>query len=163
MNCSLLGSSGCGISQEWLLEWVAISLSKESSWPRDQTCVFCIAGRFFHCWATRETQRHNDVFLSYMQMSNIGIPEMRQCWDNLMLKQTAFNITNTLLVTYTSTLCTVSYWKKCFDFWLCWSLSLLRLFSSCRVRGLLSSGGTDFSLWWFLLLQSMTSRASEFQ
>ena len=25
--------------------------SFSSSWPRDQTCVSCIAGRFFPCWA----------------------------------------------------------------------------------------------------------------
>ena len=33
-----------------ILEWVAISFSRVSSWPRDRThvfCVFCIASRFF--------------------------------------------------------------------------------------------------------------------
>ena len=30
-----------------ILEWVAISFSRGSSWSRDQTCVSCIAGRFF--------------------------------------------------------------------------------------------------------------------
>ena len=36
--------------QARILEWVAISSSRESSWPRDQTCVSCVsalAGRFF--------------------------------------------------------------------------------------------------------------------
>ena len=32
-----------GISQAITLEWVAISFSRESSWPRDQTCVSCIS------------------------------------------------------------------------------------------------------------------------
>ena len=35
MGCSLPGFSDCGIFQARLLEWVAISLSKGSSLPRD--------------------------------------------------------------------------------------------------------------------------------
>ena len=34
-------------SQARILEWVAISFSRGSSWPRDQTCISWIAGRFF--------------------------------------------------------------------------------------------------------------------
>ena len=37
-----------------ILEQVAIPSSGGSSWPRDQTRVSCIAGRFFIIWATRE-------------------------------------------------------------------------------------------------------------
>ena len=37
MDCSLLGSSAHGISQARILEWVAISFSRGSSQPRDQT------------------------------------------------------------------------------------------------------------------------------
>jgi len=36
-----------GISQVRTLEWVAISISRASSQPRDQTQVSRIAGRFF--------------------------------------------------------------------------------------------------------------------
>ena len=36
------------------LEWIAISFSRESSWPRDQTQVSHIAGKCFTIWATRE-------------------------------------------------------------------------------------------------------------
>ena len=53
MDCSLPGSSVHGIFQERILEWVVISFSRGSSWPRDQTQVSCIAGRFFIDWATR--------------------------------------------------------------------------------------------------------------
>ena len=35
-------------------EWVAISFSRGSPRPRDQTLVSCIAGRFFRNLATRE-------------------------------------------------------------------------------------------------------------
>ena len=46
------GSSVQGILQARMLEWVAISFSKGSSWSRDWTRVSCIAGRFFTVWAT---------------------------------------------------------------------------------------------------------------
>ena len=36
-DCSLPGSSVCGISQARILEWVAISSSRRASRPRDQT------------------------------------------------------------------------------------------------------------------------------
>ena len=39
-----------------ILEWVAISFSQASSWPRNQTQVSCIAGRFFTHWAKRKAQ-----------------------------------------------------------------------------------------------------------
>ena len=39
MDCSPPGSSVHGILQARLLEWVAISFSRESSWPRDHTQI----------------------------------------------------------------------------------------------------------------------------
>ena len=39
MDCSLPGSSVHGIFQASILEWVAISFSRGSSWPRDRTQV----------------------------------------------------------------------------------------------------------------------------
>ena len=54
MDCSLPGSSIHGIFQARVLEWVAVSFSRGSSWPRDWTRVSCIAGRRFTLWATRE-------------------------------------------------------------------------------------------------------------
>ena len=52
MDCSLPGSSVHGILQARILEWVAISFSGGSSWPRDWSLVSCIAGRLFTIWAT---------------------------------------------------------------------------------------------------------------
>ena len=43
MACSPQVSSVPGILQARILEWVAISYSKGSSWPRDQTPVSCIS------------------------------------------------------------------------------------------------------------------------
>ena len=54
MDCSLPGFSIPGILQAGILEWVAISFSRRSSQPRDQTWVSRIAGRRFTIWATRE-------------------------------------------------------------------------------------------------------------
>ena len=54
MDCSPPSSSVHEIFQTRILEWVAISFSRGSSQPRDQTQVFCTAGRFFTNWATRE-------------------------------------------------------------------------------------------------------------
>ena len=45
--CSPPGTCVHGISQVKILEWVAISLSKGSSQPRDRTHLYCIAGGFF--------------------------------------------------------------------------------------------------------------------
>ena len=46
MDCSPPGSSVHGILQARILEWVAISSSRGSSWPRDWTYVSCIESRF---------------------------------------------------------------------------------------------------------------------
>ena len=54
MDCSPPGFSVHGTLQARIVEWVAVSFSRGSSRPRDQTRVSCIAGRFFIVWATRE-------------------------------------------------------------------------------------------------------------
>ena len=59
IDCSLSGSSVHGIFQAKVLEWVAISFSRGSSWPRDRTQVSHIVDRCFTIWATREVPTHN--------------------------------------------------------------------------------------------------------
>ena len=56
MDCSPPGSSFHGILQAKILEWVAISFSRGSSQPRNQTQVSYFAGRFFTNWTKREAQ-----------------------------------------------------------------------------------------------------------
>ena len=51
MTCSQLDSSVHGISQARILEWVAISFSRGSSWPRDWTRVFCFGRWILYHWA----------------------------------------------------------------------------------------------------------------
>ena len=60
LDCSLPGSSVHGIFQLRILEWVAVSFSRGSTWsdsgiePRSPAfqVAFCTAGRFFTEWAT---------------------------------------------------------------------------------------------------------------
>ena len=72
MDCSLSGSSVCGIFQARILGWVIIPFSRGSSWPRDWTGVCCIAGRFLTLWAMREAllkciyQTINRIYVSRM-------------------------------------------------------------------------------------------------
>ena len=54
MDCSLSGSSVHGVFRARVLEWIDISFSRRSSWPRNRTWVSRIAGRRFTVWATRE-------------------------------------------------------------------------------------------------------------
>ena len=54
MDCCPPGSSVHGILQTRILEWVAISFSRGSAWPRNPTQVSRIAGSHFNLWATRK-------------------------------------------------------------------------------------------------------------
>ena len=72
MDCSPPDSSVHGILQEKILEWVAISFSKESSQPSDQTHVSCIAGGFLTDRATREASHiHLDYTTELMGESSL--------------------------------------------------------------------------------------------
>ena len=65
MNCSLQRPSVHGIFQARVLEWVVISFSRGSSWPRDQTRVSCIVGRRFTIWAIREEMILEIIFFHF--------------------------------------------------------------------------------------------------
>ena len=64
MDCSLPGSSAHGISQARILEWVAISFSRGSSWPREPASPVKNPGRILYNWATWEAQRASAQFSS---------------------------------------------------------------------------------------------------
>ena len=59
MDCSPPGSSIHGILLARMLEWVAISSSRGSSWLRDWILVSCIAGRFF---TTEPSGKHYIIY-----------------------------------------------------------------------------------------------------
>ena len=57
LDCSQAGSSLHGISQARILEWVTISFSGGSSWPRDWTWISTyssIGRQIFYHWTIRE-------------------------------------------------------------------------------------------------------------
>ena len=59
MDCSPPSSSVHGIIPAKILEWVVISSSKRSSWPRDWTwvsCIYCIGWWILNRWAHWEAQ-----------------------------------------------------------------------------------------------------------
>ena len=58
-DCGLPGSCVHRILQARILEWVAISFSRGSSWPRNWMLVSCIAGRFFTNWTKKEAHKTN--------------------------------------------------------------------------------------------------------
>ena len=66
MDGSLPGSSVHGVFQAVVLEWIAISFSRVSSRPRDQTWVSRIVDRRFTIWATREANVRSAYYMSEM-------------------------------------------------------------------------------------------------
>ena len=90
MDYSLPGSSIHGIFQAIVLEQVAISFSKGSSWPRDRTRVSHIVDRRFTRWATREVLK-----LTLVESYCLGYTDLlfyiAMCQGSISLSLTAVN------------------------------------------------------------------------
>ena len=78
-DCSPPGSSVHGISQARILEWLAISSSRGSSWSRDWTHVSCIGQQILYNWTFWESmhtwaheQSHADLY-AYLKYHFSGI------------------------------------------------------------------------------------------
>ena len=83
MDCSPPGSSVHGILQARILEWVDISYSRRSSWPRDQICF----SAFISCWAIGEASsifttqekklggKKKIMVVKVKRMKKCGLPE----------------------------------------------------------------------------------------
>ena len=65
MNWSLPDSSVHGISQARILEWVAISFSRGSYRPRDQTRISCTASGFFITEPPAKSPKHDNVIFIF--------------------------------------------------------------------------------------------------
>ena len=75
MDCSLPGSPVHGILQARVLEWVAISSSRGSSQPRDQTHVSCTGRLILYRLATREDPDIALIQANYFKnISPLGFP-----------------------------------------------------------------------------------------
>ena len=89
MDCSPPGSSVKGISLARILERVAFFSSRGSSQLRDQSlvsCISCIAGEFFSCWAMEKAyQFFFTIKLKYLWASLVAqlvknLPAMWETW-----------------------------------------------------------------------------------
>ena len=81
-DCSLLGSSVPGIFQTRILQWVAISYSRGSSWPRDRirvSCVSCTGRQILYHFATWEVLE-NPLYMAILRVSRSGhvFPRVKQ-------------------------------------------------------------------------------------
>ena len=83
MDCSLPSSSVHGIFQAIVLEWIAISFSRGSSWPRDRTQVSCIVDRRFTAWDTREVLREYKTKI--IEFGNMDINALKIFFQNTFL------------------------------------------------------------------------------
>ena len=88
IDCNLPGCSVHGILQARILERVAISTSRESSWHRDWTCVSCIASRFFTHWVIREAL----TIVSVQFSSSVVSDSLATPWT--AVRQASLSITN---------------------------------------------------------------------
>ena len=86
MHCSLPGSSAHGIFQAGILEWVAISFSRGSSEPRNQTCVSCIVGGFLY-WPcpTSSTQMIQEKILASPHVKHFSVFCAERFWLPLIM------------------------------------------------------------------------------
>ena len=69
MDCSPPGSSVHGILQARILEWAAISFPGGSSWPKDWTRIFRLAGGFFATEPPRKSTRQVLLFFKHWNYS----------------------------------------------------------------------------------------------
>ena len=84
MDCTPPGISVHGIFQARVLEWVAISFSRGSSWPWDWTQVSRIAVRRLTLWATREAQFYECKCWTIKKAERQRIDAFDWCWRKLL-------------------------------------------------------------------------------
>ena len=93
VDCSLPGFSIHGISQAKILELVAISFSRGSSWPRDRSWVFslsCMGQWILYHWATLKAPitsfssvtQSCPTFCDPMNCSTPGLPVHHQLLES---------------------------------------------------------------------------------
>ena len=94
MDCSLSGSSAHGIFQARVLEWIAISFSRGSSQPRNQTRVSRIAGRRFAVSSVKFGKFLDIIFsknffyiilFSFCDFSDMKDTSLLSCTSNTLL------------------------------------------------------------------------------
>ena len=94
MACSPPGSYVQGIFQARTLEWVAISFSRGSSRPRDQTLVSCITNGLLHCrqilyWLSHQGSPQR---INWIHIHNPVHPSMLSHFSHVQLFETLWNV-----------------------------------------------------------------------
>ena len=74
-----------GILQARTLEWVAISFSRGSFWPRDWTQVSCITGRFFTIYVLLNSYQ-GSYSLQLLPESVILKTNQQQYWETIVMR-----------------------------------------------------------------------------
>ena len=72
MDCGPPGSSVHGSLQARILEWVAVSSSRGSSWPRGRTCVSCVGRWILYRCATGAPHREGGRTLTFFGAAAVG-------------------------------------------------------------------------------------------
>ena len=84
-NVALQASLSMGFLQARILEWVAMSSSRGSSQPREETQVSCIAGRFLTTREAQETLRQHIPTMLVLRMKHaytgcLAEPSSHKTW-----------------------------------------------------------------------------------
>ena len=79
MDCNTPDSSIHRSCQARILEWVAISFSRGSSWPRDWICVSCLTGEFFTADLTDQNGMTNSIWGHRPQTIESMVPNRYLC------------------------------------------------------------------------------------
>ena len=85
MDCSPPGSFVHGISQARILEWVAISYCRGSSWPKNWTHVSCIGKRILYHWATREAHEFPSPHFKHSKRTQQFCTRIPSLWYEKLL------------------------------------------------------------------------------
>ena len=112
-DCSHSGSSIYGISQARILEWVAISYSKGSSWPSNWTCLCCVSciGRqiLHHCTTWGSVQFSGSVVSDSLQPRGLQqarlpcpLPTSRACSNSCPLSQWCHPTISSSVISFSS-------------------------------------------------------------
>ena len=85
------GSSVHGISQARILEWIAISFSRECSQPRNQTPISCIGRLILYHWTTREahvncTSIEKEIYHRNQSGEKKSKGKKNFCWALIILR-----------------------------------------------------------------------------
>ena len=72
-----------GVFQARILEWVAISSSRGSSWPRDRTSISCTGREILYHWATWEACMCVYIYIYTIPPSIFGISSWKLVCTNI--------------------------------------------------------------------------------